>query len=80
MAAGDQFIVAKSVQIKTGYGNTSEQYRSYDFETLDQQWDFEKRNCFQRKMSQYQSTFKGLRQDDYEYTVTETYINTLPTN
>lgn len=74
----EMFIVDKDVQIKSGYGLTSERYVSFEKKDLGRSWKFKKRGCFDSKMNKFNSQMSALEKSNYEYVSTETYINTVP--
>ncbi len=75
--ADEQFIEDSGLQIKSGYGNTSEQYFSYDREELGRSYKFKKNRCYQGKINKFKATFKRLESKGFTFTNTETYINNL---
>ncbi|MFT6071340.1 MAG: hypothetical protein ACJAT2_000522 [Bacteriovoracaceae bacterium] len=76
--ADEQFIEDSGLQIKSGYGNTSKQYFSYDLEELGRSYKFKKNRCYQGKINKFKSSFKRLEKKGFTFTNTETYINDLP--
>lgn len=75
--ADEQFIEDAGLQIKTGYGNTSKQFNSYDLEDLGRDYKFKKNQCYRGKINKFKSTFSKLEKEGFTYTNTETYINDL---
>jgi hypothetical protein len=75
--ADEQFIEDSGLQIKTGYGNTSKHYFSYDQEDLGRSYRFKKRRCYAGKVNRFKATFNRLSKKGFTYTSTETYINDL---
>jgi hypothetical protein len=73
-----QFIAEAGLQIKTGYGNTSMHYFSYDRDDLGQSYKFKKNKCYLGKINKFKKTIKRLEKEGFTFTSTETYINQLP--
>lgn len=78
MAQSDeQFIEDSGLQIKSGYGNTSKHYFSYDQDDLGRTYRFKKNRCYKGKVNKFKATFKRLEKKGFTYTTTETFINNL---
>lgn len=75
-----QYITDSSVQIKTGYGLTTERYFSYDKDNPGVDLRYKNSKCYAGKINKYKSQMKALERELYLYTNTEIYINTLPDN
>lgn len=78
LAEDEQFITDSSVKIKSGYGNTSEIYFSYDKSNPGTDFRYKKSNCYSGKINKYKSQMKALEKQQYIYTNTEIYVNSLP--
>ena len=76
----EQYITDQGVQLKTGFGLTTDRYFSYDKNDPGVDFRFKKPSCYAGKVNKYKSQMKALEKELYLYTNTEIFVNTLPDN
>lgn len=75
--ADEQFIEDSNLRLKSGYGNTSRQYFSYDRDDLGRLYRFKSNTCYKGKINKFKKTFEKLEKEGFTYTTTETFINNI---